>query len=125
MSSQSVGASAEHKNFSQPDETRSFDKGKLEVINMAGHSLGRATFDPGWKWSECVKPIAQTGSCQVPHFGYVISGRMHVRMDDGTEVDVMPGDAVNFEPGHDAWVVGQEPCVMVDFLSAPTYAKRT
>lgn len=122
--SEQLGASAERKNFGEPDETREFEKGKLEVINMGGHALGRATFQPGWKWSECVKPIAQTKSCEVPHFGYVVSGRMHAIMDDGTEIDLAPGDAMNLQPGHDAWIVGQEPCVLIDFLSAPTYAKR-
>jgi|ERR1700693_5780858 len=114
---------AERKSFSKPDETRPFDKGKLEIVNVGGTMIGRATFEPGWKWSECVKPIANTESCQAPHLGYVVSGRMKVVMDDGTELEFGPGDAMSLPPGHDAWIVGNDQCVVVDFVGYKDYAK--
>jgi hypothetical protein len=114
---------ADRKNFSKPDETRTFPKGKLDVVNVGGHSMGRAEFEPGWKWSESVKPIAQTDSCQAPHMGYVISGKMAVVMDDGTKFEFGPGDAMSIPPGHDAWIVGNENCVVVDFMGFENYAK--
>lgn len=119
----STTQSAQKKNFSKPDETRPFDKGKLEIVNVGGTMLGRATFEPGWKWSECVKPIAKTDSCQAAHLGYVISGRMKVVMDDGTQLDYGPGDAMALPPGHDAWIVGNDQCVVVDFVGFKDYAK--
>ena len=116
-------AGLETKNLGSPDETRPFvDKGQAEVVTLGGHTFVRATFEPGWKWSEHVKPIAKTDSCQAGHTGYVISGRMHIRMDDGTEREVGPGDALVCAPGHDAWIIGNEACVMLDF-TAPQYAK--
>ena len=115
---------AHSKNMSSPDETRKFDKGKLEVAEVDGRMVGRATFEPGWKWSECVKPIAGTDSCQVEHFGYAISGRMTVQFDDGSSLDVGPGDFVHLPAGHDAWIVGDETCVFIDFMGAPNYAKK-
>jgi ethanolamine utilization protein EutQ (cupin superfamily) len=114
----------ESQNFETPDETRTFDKGQLDVITLGTATVGRATFEPGWKWSECVKPIAGTDSCEAAHLGYVVSGRMHVVMDDGTSADAGPGDLVNIAPGHDAWILGEEPCVMLDFVGASNYAKR-
>lgn len=111
------------KNLDAPDETREFDRGKMDVVTLDDVTVGRAVFEPGWKWSECVKPLAGTESCQVPHVGYVISGRMTVRMDDGAELDLQPGDAVTIPPGHDAWVLGDEPCVMLDFSGADRYAR--
>lgn len=111
-------------NFAGADEVRTFDKGRMELITLGGVTLGRATFEPGWRWSECVKPIAGTDSCQVAHLGYVVSGRMHVVMDDGTEGDAGPGDLAEIAPGHDAWIVGDEPCVMLDFQGAAGYAKK-
>lgn len=113
----------ESQNFSDPDETRTFDKGHLDLITLGSSTVGRATFEPGWKWSECVKPIAGTESCEAAHFGYVISGHIHVVMDDGTAADAGPGDLVDIAPGHDGWVVGDEPCVMIDFEGASNYAK--
>ncbi len=115
--------SAGRKNLSSPDEVRAFPKGKLEIVNVGGTSMGRATFEPGWKWSVCVKPIAQTDSCRAPHLGYVISGRMTAVMDDGERFDFGPGDAMSLPPGHDAWVTGNEPCVIVDFTGYENYAK--
>ena len=116
--------SMEAKDLSSPDETRSFPKGKLEVVNFDGVTIGRGTFEPGWKWSECVKPIAGTDSCQAAHTGYVVSGRMHLVMDDGSETEVGPGSAIVIPPGHDAWIVGDEPCVFLDFTGAAQYAKQ-
>jgi hypothetical protein len=94
-------------------------------VEVAGHTIGRAVFEPGWKWSENVKPIAGTDSCQVLHTGYYVSGRLHVRMDDGTEMECGPGDAYMTPPGHHAWVVGDGPVVSVDMSSvtAEHYAK--
>jgi hypothetical protein len=117
-------AGLESQNFSTPDETRTFDKGQLAVITLGTATVGRATFQPGWKWSECVKPIAGTDSCEAAHLGYVVSGHMHVVMDDGTAADVGPGDLINIAPGHDAWTIGDEPCVALDFEGASNYAKR-
>jgi len=113
------------KSLNTPDETRPFKaNGRVEIVNVGGMVVGRGVFEPGWRWSEHVKPIAQTGSCQAAHAAYVVSGRMGVRMDDGTEKEVGPGDIMVAAPGHDAWVVGNEPCVMVDFgASIGQYAK--
>jgi cupin domain len=111
------------KNLGSPDETRSFDKGKMDVVTLDNVTVGRAVFESGWKWSECVKPVAGTDSCQVPHVGYVVSGRINVVMDDGQEQEYGPGDAVVIPPGHDAWTVGDEACVMLDFAGADEYAK--
>jgi hypothetical protein len=112
------------KNLNSPDETRSFENGRLDVVQLASVTVGRAVFEPGWKWSEHVKPIAQTESCQVPHVGYVVSGRMGIRMDDGTEQEFGPDDAFVIAPGHDGWTVGDESCVVLDFSgSAEGYAK--
>jgi len=113
----------ERKSFSSADEVRTFPKGKIEIVSIGGTEVAKATFQPGWRWSESVKPIVKTTSCSAPHLGYVISGRMHVVADDGTEVDYGPGDAMSIEPGHDAWVLGSEDCVMFDVTSGPMYAK--
>jgi len=118
-------ASIEVKSFDSPDETRPFEgKGKADVVEVGGHNVGRAVFEPGWRWSENVKPIAGTDSCQVSHLGYVVSGRMKVSMDDGTEGELGPGDVVAIPPGHDAEIVGDEECVMLDFGEFGDYAKR-
>jgi quercetin dioxygenase-like cupin family protein len=118
-------APTEIKNFDSPDEVRPFEgKGQVKVVTVAGQVVGRGTFEPGWRWSENVKPIAGTDSCQVSHLGYVLSGRMRVHMDDGSEAEVGPGDVVAIPSGHDAEVVGEEPCEMVDFGELRDYAKR-
>jgi hypothetical protein len=114
----------ECKSFKTPLEVRNFDKGKVELVNVAGVTIGRATFEPGWKWSTCLKPIAKTDSCQAAHLGYQLSGTMIIRMDDGTETTVRPGDVVSLPPGHDAWVVGSEPAVFIDFQGFADYAKK-
>jgi quercetin dioxygenase-like cupin family protein len=117
-------AGLEIKQFDSPDEVRPFkDRGKAHIVNLETGPVGKGVFEPGWRWSEHVKPIAGTDSCQTAHLGYVLSGRMHVRMDDGSEGEVGPGDAVRIAPGHDAWVVGDEACVMVDFGQIGQYAK--
>jgi quercetin dioxygenase-like cupin family protein len=116
-------ASLQRKSLDQPDETRPVDKGRVEVVELDVGTVMRTTFEPGWRWSECVKPLVGGDSCQVDHFGYCISGRLHVRMNDGEEVEVGPGDATRLPPGHDAWVVGDEPYVGVDFTGGPVYAK--
>jgi quercetin dioxygenase-like cupin family protein len=111
------------KRFDAPDETRPIAKGKVEIVKLEDVQVMRTIFEPGWRWSESVKPIVKTDSCQVHHIGYVISGRMVVRMDDGSTAEISPGDAVVIPPGHDAWVTGDEPCVMLDFGGAAVYAK--
>jgi len=112
------------KNLRTPDETRPFPKGKIEVVNVGNLVFGKATFEPGWRWSECMKQIAGTKSCQVMHNGYVLTGRMRIKMDEGEETEVGPGDVFVCPPGHDAWTVGNEPCVLYDFSGASTYAKK-
>jgi hypothetical protein len=110
-------------NMSQPHEKRPFEKGQLELISMGGLTFGRATFHPGWKWSTCVKPIAKTKSCEAPHLACFVSGRLHVVMDDGSEMDFGPGDLSLVPPGHDAWVVGNESVVMIDVSGSAEYSK--
>ncbi|MFP5361301.1 MAG: cupin domain-containing protein [Thermoleophilia bacterium] len=105
----------EVKNLDSPDEARPFEShGEIRLVTVAGKEIGKGVFEPGWRWSDHVKPIAGTASCQFPHFLYVISGRMRVVMDDGSEVELRAGDVANVPPGHDAEVVGEEPCVTVD-----------
>ena len=113
------------KSFDSPDETRPFEgKGQADVVEVGGHGVARATFEPGWKWSTNLKPIAKTDSCQVSHLGYCVSGRMKVYMDDGSEQEVGPGEAAAIPPGHDAEVIGDEPCIWIDFGEISEYAKR-
>lgn len=114
---------AERLNFKDAKEIREFSKGRLELITIGGATVGRGVFDPGWHWETSVKPIAQTHSCEAPHFQYHVSGILHVVMDDGTEFDCMPGDVSLLPPGHDAWTVGDEPVVVVDFQGMIDYAK--
>jgi quercetin dioxygenase-like cupin family protein len=114
----------EGKNLDSPDESRSFENGRLDVVNIGNVTVGRAVFEPGWQWSKHVKPIAQTESCEVPHVGYVVSGRMGIKMDNGEEREFGPDDAFVIAPGHDGWTVGEEPCVVLDFSGgAEEYAK--
>jgi len=112
------------KNFSDADEVRTFDKGKLELVKFGDAVVGLATLQPGWRWSTSVKPIAHTDSCEAPHFQYHIAGTLRVRMNDGTEIECKPGDVSLIPPGHDAWVVGDEPVVIVDFQGMVDYAKK-
>lgn len=113
------------RSFDSPDETRAPEKTKVEVVRMGGVSAARLSLEPGWRWSQCIKPIAGTESCQARHVGYLQSGTMHVVHDDGTEQEIVPGQAYVIEPGHDAWVVGDERIVGFEFESktAEEYAK--
>lgn len=114
---------AERMNFQQPDEVREFPGGRVKIIKVGGVTIGRATLEPGWRWSASVQPIARTISCEAPHFQYHVSGVLRIRMDDGTEFECGPGDVSLLPVGHDAWVVGDEPVVVVDFQGMLDYAK--
>jgi hypothetical protein len=113
----------EHKTFKMPDEKREFPGGRADLVNIAGGTVGRLSFDPGWRWSKDVKPIAGTELCEAPHFQYILSGRVGVRMADGTEFEAGPGEVVVIEPGHDGWVVGDETAVAIDWGGAHVWAK--
>jgi hypothetical protein len=113
----------EHKTFVKPEETREFPNGRAEILTLGGSTVGRLVLEPGWRWSNDVKPIAKTKSCEAPHFQYHVSGRLGIRMDDGTEFIAGPGDLTSLPSGHDAWVVGEDRVVVVDFYGASTYAK--
>jgi hypothetical protein len=114
---------AEVKSFSNAEEVRTFPFGKLELLQVAGTTVGRATLEPGWRWSTSVKPTAGTISCEALHFQYHVSGTLRVLMDDGSELDCKPGDVSMLPTGHDAFVVGNEPVVLVDFQGMIDYAK--
>ncbi len=114
---------AELRGFGKPEEVREFPKGRLELVTIGGATVGRAILQPGWRWSTSVKPIAGTESCEAPHFQYHVAGVLKVVMDDGTELDCRPGDVSLLPSGHDAWVVGNEPVVIVDFQGMIDYAK--
>lgn len=117
-------ATLEKKSFDKPDETRPFKAhGKVEIVKLGSSIIGRGTFEPGWRWSQDVKPIAGTDSCEAAHAGYCMSGRMTVRMDDGAEDQIGAGDAFTIAPGHDAWTDGDEACVLLDFSGLENYAK--
>jgi len=118
-------AEVEVKRFEAPDEVRAFEgRGKSEVVHVGGKTVGRGVFEPGWRWSENVKPIAGTDSCQVSHLGYCVSGRMRIMMDGGSTAEIGAGDVAAIPPGHDAEVLGDEPCVLLDFGEIEGYAKR-
>ena len=117
-----VRQETEHKSFSSPSETREFPNGKAEILEIGGAEVGRLDLEPGWRWSNDVKPIAGTDSCEAPHFQYHVSGELAIRMDDGTELVAKAGDVTSLPSGHDAWVVGDEPVVVVDFFGASNYA---
>jgi ethanolamine utilization protein EutQ (cupin superfamily) len=110
---------------SNPDETRKFTNGKVELANLGDVSIGRITLQPGWKWSNDIKHVVNTNSCELPHTQYVIAGRLQVRMDDGTEQQFGPGEAMYIPPGHDAWVLGNEQFIAVDFTGMKEYAAAT
>lgn len=112
------------KRFESPDESRTFTKGKFELIKIGDMTIGRATYEPGWKWSEHVGPGVGATSCMVDHIGMVVSGRAMVKMDDGTELEISAGDVFAIGPGHDSWVIGDEPYVSLHFLGADEYAKK-
>ncbi len=114
---------SEVKNFEHADEVREFPRGRLELVRIGGVIVGKVKLEPGWRWSESVQPIAKTDSCEAAHFQYFLSGVLRVRMDDGTEFDCHAGDVCLIPPGHDAWVIGNEPVVAVDFQGMSTYAE--
>jgi hypothetical protein len=118
-----IMADAERKDLNKADETRSFPHGKVDLVNMGGGTIGRLTLEPGWKWSVDVKPVAGTDWCEAPHFQYHLSGRIGILMEDGTEMEVGPGEVTSLPKGHDAWVVGNEPVVLIDWYGAVNYAK--
>jgi hypothetical protein len=115
----------EHRNMSEPDETRTPDKTTMEVVQLGGATIARLTAQPGWRWSECIQPVVGGESCQAAHLGYVLAGRLHIRADDGTEADIAAGETYRLEPGHDAWVLGDQPFVALEFetKTAETYAR--
>jgi hypothetical protein len=116
-------STAELADFAEPDDVRTFPLGRLEVLEIGGGDVGRLTLEPGWRWSEHVKPIAGTDLCEAPHFQYHLSGVLRVRTADGTEFDAVPGQVSALPSGHDAWVVGDEPVVVVDWCGASAYAR--
>jgi len=114
----------EHRRFDDADDVREFPNGRAEILKVGDAEIGRLVLEPGWRWSNDVKPIAGTDSCEAPHFQYHVAGRLAIRMDDGTEFIAGPGDVTSLPSGHDAWVVGDEPVVVVDWFGASNYAKR-
>ncbi len=118
-----TATAAERKLFAKADEVREFPFGKVDLVNIGGGTVGRLTLQPGWRWSDHVKPVAGTEWCEAPHFQYHVSGTLRVKMSDGSEFDAVPGDVTALPSGHDAWVVGNEPVVVVDFYGASNYAK--
>ena len=113
----------EVRSYNSPDEVRTPNKTRVEVVRVEGFTLGRFNFAPGWRWSECVKPVVKTDSCQASHVGYAVAGSIIVRLQDGTEQTIVAGDAYTIPPGHDAWVVGDETFVGIEVMSAEQYAK--
>jgi class 3 adenylate cyclase/quercetin dioxygenase-like cupin family protein len=111
------------KRFDRPDEVRTVEKGRIEIVELGELAVGRAVFQPGWRWSEHVRPIVGGDSCQVHHIGYVVSGRIHVEMNDGASIELTDGDTFEVPPGHDAWVVGDEPWISVDYAGRRLFAK--
>jgi len=111
------------KSHDTPDETRTPPKTRVEVVRLDGFTIGRFNFEPGWRWSECIKPVVGTESCQVSHVGYAVSGRATIRLDDGTEQTIGAGQSYTIPPGHDAWVEGDEPFVTIEVMSAEQFAR--
>jgi len=113
----------EHRTFTEPDETRTFGNGHLDILRVGGSDIGRLVLAPGWRWSEHVKPIAGTELCEAPHFQYHVAGTLRIQMADGTQFDAEPGAVTSLPSGHDAWVVGDEEVVVIDWFGASEYAK--
>ena len=113
----------EVKSHDSPDEVRSPDKTRVEVVTLEGYTIGRFNFQPGWRWSECIKPVVKTDLCQLSHVGHAVSGRIRVRLQDGSEKTISAGESYTIPPGHDAWVEGDAPFVGIEVLSADVYAK--
>lgn len=120
---QKTSERVEVKNLTQPDEVRTFEKGKVELFKVGGRTIGRATFEPGWSWSTCMAPLVKTEKCQDAHLGYQLSGRMHLVMEGGEELEMKAGDFLSLPAGHLGWVVGDEPVVVLDFQGMLDYAK--
>lgn len=116
-------AGAEQKTFDAPDETREFSHGCADILRIGGSEIGRLTLQPGWRWSDHVKPLAGTELCEAPHFQYHVSGHLRIEMADGTTLDARPGDVTALPQGHDAWVVGDQPVIVVDWWGATDYGK--
>ena len=116
-------STAEQRGFDLPDETRTFPFGKVDLVNIGGSEIGRLTLEPGWRWSDHVKPLAGTELCEAPHFQFHAAGVLGVRMADGSELVANPGDVTALPHGHDAWVIGDEPVVLIDWWGASNYAK--
>lgn len=114
---------AEHRAFAEPDELRTFPNGHAEILSLDGGDVGRLTFSPGWRWSNDLKPLVHTDSCESPHFQYHLSGKLGIRMDDGTEYVAVTGDVTSLPGGHDAWVIGDEDVVVVDWFGASRHAQ--
>jgi hypothetical protein len=123
MSTTSTTQRTEHRSFGEPDEQRPFDHGRLELLRVGGSDIGRLVLHPGWRWSTDVKPIAGTDLCEAPHFQYHVAGTLRIAMADGTEFDAVPGDVTSLPSGHDAWVVGDDDVVVVDWYGASEYAR--
>jgi class 3 adenylate cyclase/quercetin dioxygenase-like cupin family protein len=111
------------KRFDKPDEVRTVEKAQIELVNLGEAVIGRTVFQPGWHWAEHVKEIVGTDTCEVHHTGYVVSGRLRVEMNDGAAIDLAPGDVFEVPPGHDAWVIGDEPWISIDFAGRRLFAK--
>jgi hypothetical protein len=118
-----MATQAEQKTFASPDEIRSFERGQLRLLRIGDAEIGQLVLEPGWRWSEHVKPIAGTALCEAPHFQYHVQGTLHVVMADGSEFDARQGDVTALPQGHDAWVVGDETVVLVDWFGASNYAR--
>ena len=113
----------ESKPHNSPDEVRTPDKTRVEIVRLEGFTIGRFTFEPGWRWSDCIKPVVKTHDCQLSHVGYAISGRLTVRLEDGTNKTIVAGESYTIPPGHDAWVEGNERFVGIEVMTADQYAK--
>lgn len=113
----------ETKSHDKPDEVRAPSKTRVEIVRLNGYTFGRFNFEPGWRWSECIKPVVGTQSCQVSHVGHAVSGRLTVKLDDGTQKTFEPGMSYTIPPGHDAWVEGNERFVCIEVMSAEVFAK--
>jgi hypothetical protein len=115
----------EHESFTKPEETRTLPNGQADILAVGGAEVGRLVFKPGWRWSNDIKPLAKTASCEAPHFQYHVSGKLAIRMDDGTEFIAGPDDITSLPKGPDAWVIGDEAVVVIDWFGASNYARRT
>src|SRR5262245_49596935 len=123
MATEMTVTKLEAKSHEKPDEIRAPNKTRVEVVRLQGFTLSRFIFQPGWRWSECIKPVVKTDSCQVSHVGYLVSGKITVQMQDGAKKTISAGDSYTIPPGHDAWVEGKEPAVGIEVLSAEQFAK--